>query len=91
MTKAIVTASGDNAFQNGERIGSFATESKSVEYWSYDAEQKELTVQYKSSKAFYIYASVPFSTLFGLLTAESIGSFVAKEVKPNYEFTKVGG
>lgn len=91
MPKAIVTASGDSAFQNGEQIGSFATESKSVEYWNYDADRKELVIQYKSSTAFYIYESVPFSTLFGLLTAESIGSFVAKEVKPNYEFRKVGG
>jgi hypothetical protein len=89
MSKKIITTSGDNAFLHEERIGSNAFSSSSVEYWSYKPDKKELVIQYKSSEVFYVYEGVPFSVLFGLLSAESIGSFVAKEVKPNYEFTKV--
>lgn len=93
MSNKITTASGDNVYLNtdGKRVGSMAYSSTSVEYWNYKAETSELVIQYKSSETFYVYSGVPFSVLFGLLSAESIGSFVAKEVKPNYEFTKIGG
>lgn len=65
-------------------IGSCPHNSSAVQYWSYKVKTNELVVQYKSSETFYRYEGVPFSTIFALMNAESLGAFIAKEIKPNF-------
>lgn len=43
-----------------------------------------LVVQYKNSDTFYRYEGVPFTAMFALMSADSLGAFIAREIKPNY-------
>jgi hypothetical protein len=60
--------------------------STSIFKWEYEPEFQLLTVNYKSDPwKKYAYAGVGYEVLVGLLTTKSVGSFIAKTVKPNYE------
>lgn len=57
---------------------------------SYDAAAQVLAVKFKSSpKAYYVYANVPPEKNEAFMAADSQGSFLAREIKPEHEFTKI--
>jgi hypothetical protein len=59
-------------------------ESTSIKYWSWG--RNLLTVEFvQSPNKYYHYQGVPYSTVVELLNADSVGSFVARQIKPNYE------
>ncbi len=61
--------------------------SSQIENTAYNYLGKVLTVKYKSS-GYYDYHKVPEEKWKELLKAESIGTFINREIKPNYAFTK---
>jgi hypothetical protein len=77
-------ANKEMAVIDDRRISSVAIHSSAIYYWSYDIVSNELVVQYKSSDTYYHYVGVPFSTIFALMNADSLGAFIAKEIKPNF-------
>lgn len=70
--------------QDGTILSSVTRNSSAVKFWFYDLTNKQLTVQYAKSETYYRYEEVPFQVIFDLMLADSLGSFIAKEVKPNY-------
>ena len=72
------------AVVGADTIGSLPHNSSAIKFWSYNIKTNELAVQYKSSDTFYRYEGVPFYTMFALMNADSLGAFIAKEIKPNY-------
>ena len=70
--------------KDGTILASLPHNSTAIEFWYYNLADQELVVQYKSSETFYHYEGVPFSVIFDLMLADSLGAFIAKEVKPNY-------
>jgi hypothetical protein len=77
-------ANQETAVVSERGIASVPHNSSAIEYWSYKVMTNELVVQYKSSETFYRYESVPFSTIFALMNADSLGAFIAREIKPNF-------
>lgn len=61
------------------------TNSSTVSETSYKESTSELVVQFKNGKN-YCYQSVPKEVWEELLQAESIGSFLAKNIKGKYQF-----
>lgn len=84
-------ANGEIAMATATAISSCPKYSEAIAYWDYNVADKMLVVRYMSSSRFYYYKEVPYTVIFGLLTADSIGAYIAKEIKPNYEMMKVGG
>jgi len=82
----ITYANGESAYfqQGGKILASLPSNSSAIEFWYYELTTNELTVQYKSTPTYYKYEGVPFNVVFDLMLADSLGSFIAKEVKPNY-------
>lgn len=64
-------------------------ESSAIDKVSYDPEEKILYVEFATSKKNYAYSDVTESEFKDLLTAPSIGSFIAIEIVPNKEFQEV--
>jgi hypothetical protein len=62
-------------------------DSSNVEAIGYDDDTQELHVQFLSGGN-YIYHGVPREKFDGLLNAPSKGSFLNREVKNVYQFTK---
>jgi hypothetical protein len=62
-------------------------DSSNIEAVGYDAEGQELHVQFLSS-GYYIYHGVPEEVFDGLMYAPSKGSYLNREVKGVFEFTK---
>ena len=60
-------------------------QSSNVEAIGYDESSTELWVQYVGGRT-YIYDGVPPSTFEELRSAPSIGSYMNRQVKPNYPF-----
>lgn len=58
-------------------------DSSNVEAIGYDPELRELHVNFNGGKT-YIYADVSEDTYRELLSADSKGSYLNREVKPNY-------
>jgi hypothetical protein len=69
---------------DGTILASLPHNSTAIEFWYYNLSHQMLVVQYKSSETYYHYDGVPFSVIFDLMLADSLGAFIAKEVKPNY-------
>lgn len=68
------------------RLSFHSTSSTSINQWSWADDT--LTVKYNgTTDKVYHYHKVPYSVAIALLDAKSMGSYIAKEVKPNYEFT----
>lgn len=65
-------------------IYSFPENSTAVAEWTYRPAEQTLSVIYKNGDTRYTYEGVPMSTVFAMLTAESLGAFIAREVKPNF-------
>ena len=63
-----------------------ATTSSNVVAHGYDAETQTLAIQFKSG--LYHYIGVPADVAERLRSAESIGSFIAKEVRPVFDAVK---
>jgi KTSC domain len=61
-------------------------DSSNVEALGYDSEAMDLYVQFKSGSSLYIYENVPESTFHDLMSAPSKGSYLNREIKPNYHF-----
>lgn len=61
--------------------------SSNVEAVGYDDETNELHVQFLSG-GYYIYYDVPRDIFDNLMLSPSIGSFLNREVKNVYQFTK---
>ena len=74
----------ETAIVSDDRIGSICLNSSAIGYWTYNTKTNGLTVQYKSSETFYDYVGVPFSTIFAPMNADSLGAFIAREIKPNF-------
>lgn len=73
------------AFVGKDHIGSTPRFSTAISHWAYYPKESMLVVLYKSSNdTYYHYLDVPFSTILAMMTAESLGSFIAKEIKPNF-------
>lgn len=62
-------------------------DSSNIEAIGYDDDTQELHVQFLSG-GFYIYYDVPRAIFDGLMYAPSKGSFLNREVKGVYQFTK---
>lgn len=71
--------------------------SSAIHGWTYvrDIHKREvglLRVRYNSNTdKDYLYYSVPMDVVTGLIFADSVGSFVAKEIKPKYSVTAEQG
>lgn len=63
-------------------------QSTSVKQLRYDEEARTLTITYNTG-ANYEYADVPFSIFHNAVLADSVGTYVAKEIKGKFEFKKV--
>jgi hypothetical protein len=50
----------------------------------YDEEQSELYVEFLSGST-YVYSPVPVVTFTEFLSADSKGSYLNREIKPNYD------
>jgi hypothetical protein len=85
----IAYANGETAIVRKDSVSSCTDHSEAIRYWSYDVRNQTLTVQYRKSDTFYRYEEVPYAVIFALLTAESLGAYIAKEVKPNYGVVKI--
>lgn len=77
-------ANGEMAFidPSGD-IRSAPKHSSAVKFWSW--REGTLCVIYQSSDTMYYYEGVPVTLAWELMLAESVGAFIAKRVKPNYE------
>jgi hypothetical protein len=65
----------------------FYVDSSNIEAIGYDDDAQELHVQFLSG-GFYIYHQVPRHIFDAFMTAPSKGSFLNREVKGVYQFTK---
>lgn len=84
-TLSVPYANGETAMFVGPRVlGDHPHNSSAIKFWCYDFEAERLTVLYHGGVNFYDYETVPASTLFAMLAADSLGSFIAREVKPNF-------
>lgn len=82
----ITYANDEMAFVDNRKntVSSVCDNSTAIRWWQYDVTKNELVVLYKNNPTYYHYAGVPYSTLFAMLSADSLGAFVAKEIKPNF-------
>jgi hypothetical protein len=62
--------------------------SSNVEAIGYDGETETLAVEFKSSDVYH-YLNVPGSAMKALNEASSLGSFIAKEIRPAYAHIKL--
>lgn len=60
-------------------------DSSNVEAIGYDSGQRDLYVQFQGGRT-YIYANVSEQTYNEFLRADSKGSYLNREIKPNYEY-----
>lgn len=65
----------------------FHPESSAVECVTYSLDTNTLGIAYTGNKQ-YFYREVPFATVIQMLNADSVGAFIAKRIKPNFEFWK---
>jgi KTSC domain len=63
-------------------------DSSNVHSVGYDPEAHELHVRFHESPGLYVYLGVPPKLFDALLNTRSIGSFLNKEIKPNYKCEK---
>lgn len=70
-------------------IWSETSHSTAISGWEYRPHKQTLTVTYKNSDTRYTYEGVPMSVIFAMFLADSLGAFIAREVKPNYSVVGV--
>jgi hypothetical protein len=61
-------------------------DSTSVEEIGYDSDAEELFIRFVDGLSVYVYTDVPLSTFEELMRAPSKGSYLNREIKPNYQF-----
>jgi|LakMenEpi03Aug12_release.lakeMendotaPanAssembly.Ray.scaffolds.fasta_scaffold137286_4 hypothetical protein len=84
VRKGLRYANDEMAWLNDDSIASSTLYSTAINFWSYNVVTKELVVKYKSSDIHYTYEGVPHSVIFDMMFADSLGSFIAKTIKPTY-------
>jgi hypothetical protein len=82
--KGLNYANGEMAWITGDNVRSSCMYSTAIAYWDYSVVTKNFIVKYKSSEKFYQYEGVPYSVIIEMMFADSIGAFIAKQIKPNY-------
>lgn len=60
-----------------------SVDSSNVHRIGYDSATEELYVEFSNGRI-YVYSAVPQSTYDELLAADSKGSYMNREIKPNY-------
>lgn len=85
----IAYANGETAVVRKDNISSCTDYSEAIQYWCYDVKYETLVVQYRNSDNFYRYDAVPYTVIFALMTADSLGAYIAKEIKPNHQVVKI--
>lgn len=63
-------------------------DSSNIDRIGYDARNKSLDVLFKNGGR-YRYKQVPKGVYTALSMAESVGSYLHKNIKPNYEYEKI--
>jgi hypothetical protein len=63
-------------------------DSSNVEAIGYDDDAQELHIQFLQGAGYYVYHNVPRQIFDDLMYAPSKGSFLNREVKNVYQFTK---
>ena len=67
-------------------------DSSNLDAVSYDEALRQLAVRFKSNlKVYYVYAEVSPEKNQEFMSAPSQGSFLARQIKTQHEFTKVEG
>lgn len=82
-------ANGEWAMVGKTSIWSRPDHSTAIAEWAYYPASQTLTVMYKNGDTRYRYEGVPMSVIFSMMTADSLGAFIAREVKPNYSVVGV--
>jgi hypothetical protein len=82
-------ANGECAYVTSRNIWSQPDHSSAIDEWTYRPVNQTLEVVYKNNPTQYIYEGVPMSVIFSMMTADSLGVFIAKEVKPKYSVERV--
>lgn len=77
-------ANGEWAMVSKNSVWSHPSNSTAIKAWDYFPASKRLTVVYKNSDKAYYYEGVPMGVIFAMMTADSLGAFIAREVKPHY-------
>ncbi len=60
-------------------------DSSNIDQIGYSAEDRELWLTFKSGDT-YVYTEVPPGTYDDIMAADSKGSYLNREIKPNYSF-----
>lgn len=76
----------ETATMNGDSIFCAPRKSTAVTLWKYKG--GVLMVLYKGSKHYYRYEGVTMAKVFQMMAAESLGAFIAEEIKPNHKVVK---
>lgn len=80
-------ANGEMAWITDDNVRSSCTNSTAIQYWDYNVVTKSLIVKYHSGDKFYTYEGVPYAVIIGMMFADSLGSYIAKSIKPYYSVT----
>jgi hypothetical protein len=67
-----------------------SVDSSAIGKVAYDENKGALYIVFKSSGKAFVYQQVPVESYRSLLTAQSIGKYFAKEIKPRYSWNEVG-
>lgn len=59
-------------------------DSSNIDQIGYDDDARELWIRFKSGDT-YVYADVPPATYDDIMAADSKGSYLNREIKPNYD------
>jgi hypothetical protein len=60
-------------------------DSSNIEQIGYDEDNRDLWIRFKSGDT-YIYSDVPSATYEDIMRADSKGSYLNREIKPNYSY-----
>lgn len=82
------TEQGQGYLHNGFITWLSNGESSAIDHFIYWSETQTLTVAYTNG-GMYEYREVPFSLVNTLLFADSVGSFLAKNIKGSHDFQRV--
>ncbi|MGO9958215.1 MAG: KTSC domain-containing protein [Solirubrobacteraceae bacterium] len=63
-------------------------DSSNIEQIGYHEDERELWVRFKSGDT-YVYSDVPPATHDDIMRADSKGSYLNREIKPNYDCRRV--
>lgn len=63
-------------------------DSSNIEAIGYDENTRELWIRFLEGGT-YLYSNVPLATYEDIMRADSKGSYLNREVKPNYQYRRV--